>query len=75
MAFVSDKQRKGFFGSRGNVRSNVNPNLIGKSLVRSKTRFPSIRQAWIDIGKKTGIKPNQVKPDHTGNKWIWKLKK
>ena len=28
MVFKSDKQRKAFFSSRGNVRSNVSPKII-----------------------------------------------
>ena len=28
MVFKTDRQRKGFFASRGNVRSNVNPQFV-----------------------------------------------
>jgi len=30
MVFKSDRQRKGFFGSRGNPRSNVQPSILKK---------------------------------------------
>lgn len=30
MPFHSDKQRKGFFAQKGNIRSNVNPSISGK---------------------------------------------
>jgi len=35
MAFKSDRQRKGFFGSRGNVRSNINPKTRKKKKRKS----------------------------------------
>lgn len=41
---------------------------------RSKKRFSTKRRAWADIGKKTGVKPAQVKPDHTSTHWRWRLK-
>ncbi len=42
MVFKSDKQRKGFFGSRGNVRGNVNPTI--KDITGRKLKVKIIMQ-------------------------------
>jgi len=33
--------------------------------------FQTARAAWTSIGKKTGLKPNQVKSKHTKKSWVW----
>lgn len=38
MVFKSDRQRKGFFASRGNVRSNVNPQLLTKAQAKQQLK-------------------------------------
>ena len=39
---------------------------------RSKRKFSSARAAWHDIGKSTGLRPDQVKSaGHTGTLWRW----
>ncbi len=38
---------------------------------RSKKIFKSARAAWMDVARRTGIRPNQVKSAHTPTKWVW----
>ncbi len=42
--------------------------------MRNKKDFTSSRAAWMDVARKTGLKPNQVKSDHTRSKYVWKRK-
>lgn len=43
-------------------------------LRRSKARFDSARQAWMAIEENTGLRPANVRPDHTEKSWRWKIK-
>lgn len=36
MAFKSDEQRKGFFGSQGNIKSNVKPNIVSNIKIKKQ---------------------------------------
>ncbi len=38
---------------------------------RDKRIFKTARAAWMDIARRTGLKPNQVKSAHTSTKWVW----
>jgi len=57
MVFKSDRQRRGFFGSRGNVRSNINPNISNKNieLREFKDKFGNISIIQNPVGKKGSI--------------------
>lgn len=57
MVFKSDRQRKGFFASRSNVRSNINVNIIETPKL---SRFQRLRAITVlkEINK-TGISDNQ----------------
>jgi len=49
---------------------------LPRILKRSKKLFQSARAAWTDIGKKTGLEPNEVKSaGHTKKFWRWVKKK
>ncbi len=37
MVFSSDRQRKAFFANRGNIRSNVNPDMVKLNKFQQKT--------------------------------------
>lgn len=38
MPFHSDKQRKGFFASKGNVRSSITPTLVQRKFISKKIK-------------------------------------
>ncbi len=53
MVFSSDRQRKGFFASRGNIRSNVTPSVLPP---RAETqRFVRLRRAGFNVKDSTRI--------------------
>ena len=55
MVFKSDRQRKGFFVSRGNIRSNVNPIFQKGSLIRTRVTGEIVNIERDDKGRKIFI--------------------
>jgi len=44
---------------------------MGKKYTRSKKKFKTNRSAWLDVGRKTGLRPNQVRNKHTSKLWVF----
>ncbi len=59
MVFKSDRQRKGFFASRGNVKSNVTPLMMSENRVRN-IRFDRLRRAGFTIKQSNQISKSKT---------------